>query len=336
MSWSDIYPIFSEEQVIDYVDNVNSDDRKILEKWFGVERTINKREGEHVVAVSLFWRNPKAQDEDLPTITRSLMQNAVSLGISKRYDPWTHYVIPLLEGATLLRKSRPDIVFRVYLARDLEFLIEDLVEVGCEVRLMKGSSIRHNPGALWRFLAMEDSRLFTVTDSDRAPKILSDIARTEAINKAGLGFWRVPYLTTLRCHNSPGFYRPIVACHFGGIGGMPMRDLMMAFLWHTMRGTMPDKCIQGLEVCSEIKTDIYGTDWPSYGFDEWLLLATVYPRVACRGMLTFLPDDCDTYNRWFIYDVEYVTWSNPDSQVVFYDSRESCGLIKFETPYVVD
>lgn len=134
----------------------------MLDEWCGVNRVINARKSRHLVVPTLFWKNetewhqPAWQGAELPAITRELMRDARKLGLVTRFAPWDHYVQPLLEGAAALRLGRPDIVFRVYLAADLEFLIPDLVEVGCEVFRMRGSSILHNPGAMWRFLAMEE------------------------------------------------------------------------------------------------------------------------------------------------------------------------------------
>lgn len=56
----------------------------------------------------------------------------------------------LLDGTAILKEARPDVVFRVYLAADLEFLVPDLVAAGCEIKLMANYSIRHNTGAMWR------------------------------------------------------------------------------------------------------------------------------------------------------------------------------------------
>ncbi len=41
----------------------------------------------------------------------------------------------------VLREQFPDVVFRVHLARDLEFLIPDLVDAGWEVRLAGENSV---------------------------------------------------------------------------------------------------------------------------------------------------------------------------------------------------
>ena len=165
----------------------------------------NPRLGPHLVATSLFWKPAHAAERDFPQPSRSLLMEAKRLGLVSRHAPWEHYVRPLLDGAEKLREERPDIVFRVYLAADLEFLTDDLVTAGCEVMVMNGSSLRHNPGALWRFLAFEEAgRWVTITDADHASEILHNIERTEHAMRADTGcgarptFWMVAGLTTTR------------------------------------------------------------------------------------------------------------------------------------------
>lgn len=325
MSWSDIYPILNEEQLEEYRAGRTVEEERRLEELFGIREVFNQRATGHVVAVSLFWKNVRDSHGDLPPITRDLMFHAEKYGLVTRYHPWWHYVEPLMEGSRTLRRLRPDMVFRVYLAGDLEFLVPELVEAGCEVRLMKGNSIRHNPGALWRFLALEESCLVTVTDADRAVSVMEDVARTELIMNHGLGFWRVPYLARPSHRGFPGYYRPIVACHFGAVGGYPMGELLRAFMWHTFRGSMPDSCTQAPGDGEIGQREIYGTDWPNYGFDEWFLIAAVYPRIVAAGVITFLPDGLEEYSKWLIRDIEYVMWANKDSEVVFYTEQPAAA-----------
>lgn len=61
----------------------------------------------------------------------------------------------------------------------------------------------------------------------------------------------------------PGFYRPVLACHFGVMGGIPMK----AFVWHTQRGTLADQSKLGVGEEATYRP-IFGTRWPDYGFDE--------------------------------------------------------------------
>jgi hypothetical protein len=325
MSWTDIYPVLTDEQLAEYQSSVSADEAEKLAELLDVARTVNGRDGKHLVVTSLFWKKAQNAEGELPPITRELMMNAAKEGLISRYPPWDHYVQPLLDGAAYLHEVRPDVVFRVYLAADLEFLVEDLVAAGCEVKLMRSSSIRHNPGALWRFLALEEKgKWVTVTDADRGRDVLVNVERTEMIMQSGLGMWRVPYIydSFLYNGNDPGFYRPIIACQFGAVGGQPIELLMKAFLWHTLRGTMTDRCTIGAGKKGKRTLPIMGTDWPTYGFDEWFLLAAVYPRLAFGGVLTFYPLNESGLNHWFPLDVEYVTWANPKSEVLYFGNPD--------------
>ncbi|MES2659323.1 MAG: hypothetical protein V4689_11955 [Verrucomicrobiota bacterium] len=269
------------------------------------------------MAVSLFWKNLIEEESSLDVVSREQMKDADRLGLISRYAPWEHYVVPLLKGAALLRKARPEVVLRVYLAADLEFLIEDLVAVGCEVFLMKSASIRHNPGAMWRFLALEAAdEWITVIDSDRGNDILADVERSEQAMATGLGMWRMPYFFDKERHTYHiGYYRPINACQFGARGGQPMTLLMKAFIWHNRRGTMRTTWQEQGDRGDEKPQEIPATTWPSYGFDEWFLLAVMYPRWAFEGVLTFFHWRQPELSFCHTLDVEYVTWANPSSEV---------------------
>ena len=154
MSWTDIFPVFTDEMVDEFHRAATPDEKAELEEWYGVEQVFNLQDRRHIAGISLFWKNVKASDPDLPEPTRDRMKRARELGLALRYDPWEHYVEPLLREVPVLRVQFPNVVFRVHLAKDLEFLVPDLVEAGCEVQLMKSSSIRLAPGALWRYLPL--------------------------------------------------------------------------------------------------------------------------------------------------------------------------------------
>ncbi|MES2475491.1 MAG: hypothetical protein V4640_06905 [Verrucomicrobiota bacterium] len=320
MSWSDVYPIFADSQVESWRAAATPAEHAQLEEWCGVARVVNARPAAHLVAVSLFWKNSHAAHPELPLPTRERMMTAATHGLADRHHPWEHYVVPLLEGARILAAERPDAVLRVYLAADLAFLIDDLTAVGCEIALMHGSSIRHNPGAMWRFLALEESgRLVTIIDSDRARDVLHAIRRTERMAAAGLGLWRVPYIAgSVRHADDPGEYRPISACQFGAVGGYPMAEMMRAFLWHTQRGSMPDQCLVTPENGHTRAIPIFATDWPNYGFDEWFLIAVMFPRLAFSGVLTLYPLDNPAANHWFALDIEYCSWANSNAELLYF------------------
>ena len=121
MSWRDVFPVLTDEQIAHYEAAVTAKEADLLEDWCGVARKINTQAGKHLVVTTLFWKKLISGEGELPPITRERMMNARELGLMSQYEPWEHYVVPLLEGAASLRAARPDVIFRVYLAADLEF-----------------------------------------------------------------------------------------------------------------------------------------------------------------------------------------------------------------------
>lgn len=98
---------------------------------------------------------------------------------------------PLLHAVPVHREQYPGGVFRVYLVRDLEFLIGDLIQAGCEVYWMKSFSIRLVPGSLWRLLAFEKhGKVITMLDGNLMERTPEFIARTEDMANANLGVWQ--------------------------------------------------------------------------------------------------------------------------------------------------
>jgi hypothetical protein len=320
MSWTSVFPVLTDEMVREYEAGVSKAERAELDAWFSVQEVINPKLGtRHLVSFSLFWKNRESADPELPKLDRRTLKHARHRGLVQRYEPWSHYVQPLLDGATLILRGRSDVAFRVYLAADMKFLAKDLVKAGCEVYLMKSSSVRHNPGAMWRFLAFaEKGRLVTIADSDRAPMIEADLLRTAETEKAGLAMWRVPVWGDFSANGTVP-YRPMFGGQFGGSRRLPMSRLMKAFVWHHRRGSIARTC--QVPVCGE--RAIAGASWPDYGFDEYFLTAAVYPRMAQKGILSFIPTDARS--QLLLLDVEYATWANPRSEVVYFGNGRCCA-----------
>jgi hypothetical protein len=318
MSWTEVFPVMSEDMIVAYENSKEGGCSDEVQSLFEVEKIYgsHQKKFSSIISTSLFWKCDYAAEGDLPEVTRELMINAEVLGLSGRLPPWESYVLPLIEGADLIRMNRPDVLLRVYLANDLSFLIDELTQVGCEVYLMKSRSICHNPGAMWRFLALEETCPVTISDADRIQWILSDLARTEAAQKVGVGGWRVPY--DFSGSGNEG-YRPINASQFGSLNSCPARLLMEAFVWHNINQSFPTSYV--LEGLRENK--IAGTVWPDYGFDEWFLLAVIYPRMCFDGVLTFIPWDLPSLGQFFALDIEYCTWANSNSELVYYPNPES-------------
>ncbi len=313
MSWTDAFPVFTEEMVEQFDLLATEAEKTELEELHGIARVFNAQNKPHIFSVSLFWKHTRECEPDLPLPTRERMKNARRLGLARRFDPWEHYVEPLLNHVPRLKKQYPSVAFRVYLARDLEFLIPDLVESGCEVCWMKSSSIRLVPGSVWRYLPFEEhGKIVTMADSDiieQAPKF---IARTEAMAAANLGAWRQP-LASDYGQDGKVRYLPFLGCHSGMQGGnWPVRRLLDAFTWHCRNGRMSTT----VHLPGGGHSMIEQVRWPDYGFEEWFLTAVMYPRVAASGVLTFLqPTDQSVF---LLLDIEYVTWANSNSEIVYY------------------
>lgn len=313
MSWTDAFPVLTDEMVEEYEKLATEAEKPELETLYGVEKIFNAQDKPHIVSVSLFWKHTRECEPDLPIPTRERMKNAKRLGLTRRFEPWEHYVEPLLRDVPILREQYPNVVFRIYLAQDLEFLVPDLVQAGCEVNWMKSSSIRLAPGSLWRFLPFEEpGKIITMTDSDLMKDVPEFIAKTEAMANANLGAWRIP-LASDKAPDGKIRYLPFLGCHMGMRGGCgPVRHLLDAFTWHCRSGRMQTS----VNLPGGGHSMIEQTRWPDYGFEEWFLTAVMYPRIASSGVLTFLqPTDQSVF---LTLDIEYVTWANSNSEIVYY------------------
>ena len=281
MSWPDVFPIFTEEQIDDFHDLATPAEKAELEKWYGVERILNpKPDAREIVSISLFWKKVQSGGENYPEPTREILQNAVELGYADRFNPWDHYIAPLLEETPEIIARHPELSVRVHVAKDLEFLAEELAEAGNEVYLMKSSSINQAPGSLWRFLPLgEEGKTITVTDTDRLNDLENDLARTRMMAATAVGSWRLPVPNDLTA-DFKVCYLPIIACQFGVKGGLlEIAELLKAFTWNCLHGKVEPTVI--LPNCGPLP--MVRHTWPDYCFDEFFLAVAAYPQ-GSRGL----------------------------------------------------
>ena len=312
MSWTDIYPVLTDEMLDAYHQEATPDEQEQLAGWFAVDQILNPKKADHLVVVSLY-RNPdlcRKRGPDSDSVNDLLESTRTSWFELRR----------LLEGAAVLRARRPGVALRVYLSADLGYVVDQLTEAGCEVVLMKGSCSTNNPASMWRFLALEEEgRWITISHGNFGPKLINDVERTEQVMAAGLGGWRIPHLVGDKSQRQEArSYRPMHSAHFGAKGGIPADLHMRALIWHCQRGTMPLGCSEGDGTCSY---PLEGSEWmaekPHDDFCQWFLLSTLYPRLAFEGLLTFLIWQRKSANYWYALDAEYVTWANPASEIFF-------------------
>lgn len=313
-----------------YQEEASPQEKDAIGRHFLVKEIYGCRPSHHVVATSLFWKPTNLGQPGYPTPTRAIMEDPAAYGLNSRFtSPWDYYVEPIFATARQLREARPDVTYRVYLANDLSFVLPELLDAGCEIYLMESSSLLHNPGAMWRFLAMEEEGMVTMNDSDRASWLIHDIERTERLAEGPLSYWRCPYMwPTSECKDlgSPGGYHPYDAAVMGSTKPLPIRLLAEAFLWCCQKGHLRGECRVGGR-----NVPIPGSRWPEYGFDEFFLAAAIHPRAAFEGILTFVNWKNHHLNQWFALDIEYTTWANPASEIIFWgDPHEVSEELKME------
>ncbi len=306
----------------DYHYGVTNEERVEFEEWFGIQtqdaKTQDARPEErpsgtrrHIVSATLFWKHVNGDEPELPRPTRESLVDAKRMGLVRRFAPWDSYIVPLFDHTAAAVARHPGVTFRLYLASDLDFLMAELAALGWEVCVMKSPSIPYCPGGFWRFLALEENALVTVIDTDRMNEVSHEIARTEDMDRAGLGLWRVPgYYNS---DFSAGVrYRPLLGGHFGARGGIPIRALMEAFIWHARHDTLPLTA----QIPGQGEVTLRFTTWPDYGFDEVFQLMVMYPWLAPGGTLTFIPSDARSL--LLPADLEYAMWANPRSEAMYF------------------
>ena len=313
MRWEDIYPVMSEADVREFHEKATAAEKIELASFFEVEQVFNQRDSQEIVSISLFFKPYKTDKVQFPQLTEEVLRNARKLGLVERYEPWNHYVQAILDGAERLHRKAPEVTLRIYLANDLSFMLPHLLERHCEVFLMAHSSISMQPGMMWRFLAFEEEgKEITITDADRCRFAYEDALRTRQLRGKPQNYWRLAYVW---CRD-PVAYNPIVACEFGGRGGLPVRDLAMAYIWHSWQGHF-----------QSIKHPVSGEEatipddraiWPNYGFDERFIAAAIYPLMAKKGILT-ISEKNHFLGHWFAFDLQYCTRLNESSELIIFD-----------------
>jgi len=282
LGWDAFFPFLTDGHIQEFESSATPAERTQLDEWFEVGEVFNARPARHILSTSLFWKNPNVLSPDLPEPTLELLENAKRLGLVSGRDPWTHYVLPLVRGAEKLASTWPAVTVRVYLAKDLAFLLPTLTKF-CEVHLMRHSSIRHAPGVFWRLFALEDAPdLVTVMDSDmmeRSAEIL--LRRSEALLSTSVATWRG--LSGGETDAKFFTYRTLGAGLYGTRLRFPMRLLVKAFVWHCQRGTFR----KTLELPGKGEIPHFGITWPGYGLDEWFLAVAMYPRMLPGGFITY-------------------------------------------------
>ena len=220
MSWTHVFPVLDNQLLQDYATRSTPRDRRLLSAFTEVLELRNYQDKPHIVSVSINW------------MPASLPKNGVAPRIEdlrstpEGVDLYRRFLKPVLNASRRLQKTGRDVCIRVYMSSELAFLVPKLVKAGCEVAIMKTSG-RLGESSLWRFLALEErGRSVTITHATDAERFDHDIARTNAVEKSGLGFWRTPVGDDV---DEEGYcsYKPIYSSQCGGAGAIRCESALL-------------------------------------------------------------------------------------------------------------
>ncbi len=266
-----------------------------VKKLYNVKPLFKKK----VMSYSLFWKAPLGTMNQ-PIVNKDTIY-ARSSSIKQGRSFYAHYVQPLLHQLKTFKIHYPGWIARIYLAGDLEFLMQQFVDLDAEVFLMASDSIAAAPGSMWRFLVFDDPMVFAaqIRDADysdnrfdgdyrHAPRIVSwfDSSNTR-------GFFRlrdVRHLSSIILPRTKR-YSPIAAGGFGGknVRWIDMEKAMKGFILHRMMHLDEPRHQEDLAFPDHPYG--FGNRFPDYGFDERFLKHVLYFAAVGRDELTLISTD---------------------------------------------
>jgi hypothetical protein len=264
------------------------DEHQRLSSYFKIKKTINSQSKQKLVAYSLFWKPQEIVNQSTVHELRFWKDRECSF--------FDKYVSPLIKSIQYYLKHESKTKVRIYLAADLEFLIDQLLFPNVEIFLMESSSIGHSPGAMWRFLAISDPEAEYICCKDSDDKI-----KSEQENKINLWFNDPNYSGFYRIHSpkiieneQDALYSPIQAGLFGAKcqSALDIESIMKGFILY--KELNKDEPRHNRDKSYPMHPFGYANQMPSYGFDERFLKHVIYHLAASQGMLTTI---CTKRNR---------------------------------------
>lgn len=257
-----------------------------IEKVYHLKDTPNKK----IISYSLFWKATNLAMPQ-PVVNKNTIHEKKH-GVKKNSTFYATYVHPLLNQLKVYKKDFPDWTARLYLANDLQFLLPLFLDLEVEIFVMASSSVRASPGAMWRFLALDDpqANVVYVRDADE-DNFCSEVL--EWVNTPGtIGFFRLRDVRLLSSKVPPiKDYSPILAGCFGtkNVHWVDMEKAMKGFILHRM--LFPDEIRHSIDLSYRDHPYGFGNRFPDYGFDERFLKHVIYFEAVSREQLTLLSID---------------------------------------------
>lgn len=303
MSWTDHFPVLEASADISPHGPTNAWSTEV----FSVDQSYVDSGKGHIVSTGASWLSLSRPQDSFPNVPRVMeLLSGRTFGPLSRVEKWLVYLGQAVRG--LQRRQEP-VGMRVYLAPELKDWAQAIAEAGGEAVVMAGNSFLESTN-LWRLLALEESRLVTLVGPHRIREAVQMADLTERMKLAALCFWREPGYGTARTRDMTD-YRPVLGAGMGSTGGLPIRRLLCDLDAAMSAGRIRPEC----RMPDGRTRRLAGAEWPQPGFDEWFLLAAVYPRVAQGGILTVVEGQ-RLSPTLLALDIEYVTWANPAATVI--------------------
>lgn len=296
----------------------------IEDEYYSVHTVLNGQPQRKVMATSLFCAHPFALfpgHRDIPDH-------------SKGSTWWIRYVDKLCTSLAYFDTYYyfQDWKVRIYLDPNLLHLqpILQTHTKRVEFYVMKKSSVGHNPGALWRFLAMEDCNIDMgcIFDCDEHVQITLPCIDTFSKNpKMGVGRF-MPQCVASIPEGGQRIHTPICAyivCFRPSLLQLPIHRLIMQYIAYRKSIATTDKPWYYPGMTEQTPyTRSYGLDhmygwgnyWYGYGFDERFLKHIIYPYSVRKGILqSWIFQPLELYKEPELQrDIEY-TKSNSSNQL---------------------
>lgn len=293
-----------------------------LDSYFKVAQVHNLQPGnkKRVISYSLFMKYAH-QEWGEPLVDPETIHK-----VDDRYHNmswYDRYAAPLISNLSKVNDYYPGWTIRIYLAKDLAFLYEDVFShfPGVEVFIMESSSIAYAPGGFWRFLVFDDPNVSYAMVKDADDHFQSEgFFFTWFNDSATKGWFRLrdwggyqkfenfPYTSMIN-------YHPIVGCGFGWKRDektqIQMEKAIKGFIIHRE---------QYLDEPRYYKDMVYpghpygfGNFFPNYGIDERFLARVIYYLAADVGQLATIPHEANfppnhnmSYDNPVLSDAEYI------------------------------
>jgi hypothetical protein len=247
---------------------------------------------------------------------------------------WVRYVEKLCESLRWFETYYffKDWKVRIYIDPTLIDIVDVLVKQSTRVEfyVMTKPSVGHNPGASWRFLAMEDSSLDLgcVFDCDEHMQyVLPSVDAFVKNPVMGVGRLMPQGIAEIQDHGQR-IHTPISAhmvCFRPSVFKLPIRNLLLQFIAYRKSVAITDKPWQYPGVSEETPyTKSYGlphifgwgNHWYIYGFDERFLKHVIYPYAVRNGLL----------QSWLFQPIEMFTIPELHNDIVYVQSNPSNDL----------